>query len=60
MLGNQLRALGIDGIAIKIMIENILVRRAVRRNICVNILAAWNTMDSLTMFNKTYGYEGPH
>ena len=40
MLGKQLTALGIDGITIRIMIESILVRRAVCMNICLNILTA--------------------
>ena len=36
MLGKQLTVLGIDGITIRIMIESILVRRAVCENICLN------------------------
>ena len=40
---------GIDGITIRIMIESTLVRRAVCKNICLNILIAWGTMVSLTM-----------
>ena len=47
---DQLTALGIDGITIRIMIESILIRRAVCKNICLNILTAWDTMVSLTMF----------
>ena len=50
MLGKQLAALGIDGITIGIMIESILVRRAVCKNIYLNILTTWDTMVSLTMF----------
>ena len=50
MLGKQLTALGIDRITIRIMIESILVRRAVFENICLNILTAMDTMVSLTMF----------
>ena len=42
--------LGTDGITIRIMIESILVRRAVCKNICLNILTAWDTVVSLTMF----------
>ena len=34
----------------KIMIESILTRRAVCKNICLNILTAWDTIISLTMF----------
>ena len=36
MLGEQLTVLGIDGITMRIMIESILVRRAVCENICLN------------------------
>ena len=50
MLGKQLTALGIDRITIRIMIESILVRRAVFEKICLNILTAMDTMVSLTMF----------
>ena len=50
MLGKLLTALAIDGITLRIMIESILVRRDVCTNICLNILTAWNTMISLTMF----------
>ena len=35
---------------IRIMIKSILVRRAVCKSICLNILTAWDTMASLTMF----------
>ena len=52
MLGKLLTTLGIDGITIRIMIESILVRRAVCNNICLNILTAWGTMVSLTMFRE--------
>ena len=50
MLGELLTALGIDGITIKMIIESILVRRAVCKSIFLNILTAWDTMVSLTMF----------
>ena len=40
MLGKQLTALGIDGITIRIMVESILVRRAVCKNVCLNVLTA--------------------
>ena len=51
MLGKQLTALGIDGITIRmIIIEGILVRGAVCKNICLNILKAWGTMVSVTVF----------
>ena len=51
-LGKLLTALVIDGIAItRIMIESILVRRAVSKNICLNILTAWNRMVSLKLIN---------
>ena len=36
MLGKQLTVLGIDRITIRIMIESILVRRALCENICLN------------------------
>ena len=52
MLGKLLTALGIDGITIRIMIESILVRRAVCKNICLNTLTAWGTMVSLTIFQE--------
>ena len=52
MLGKQLTALGINGITIRIMMESILVKRAVCKNICLNILTAWETMVYLTMFQK--------
>ena len=37
--------------AISIMIESILVRRAVCKNICLNILTVWDTMVSLIKFS---------
>ena len=50
MLGKEPTTLGIDGITIRIMIESILVRRTVCKNICLNILTTWDTVVSLTMF----------
>ena len=50
MLGKRLTAFGIDRITIRIMIESILVRIAVRKNISFNILTAWDTLVSLIMF----------
>ena len=47
MLGKQLTTLGIDGITLKIMIESILVRRTLCKNIYLKILTAWNTTVSL-------------
>ena len=46
----QLTALGINGIAIRIMTESIIVSRAESKNICINILTAWDKMVSLGMF----------
>ena len=37
--------------AISIMIESILVRRVVCKNICLNILTVWDTMVSLIKFS---------
>ena len=50
MFGKQPTTLDIDGITIRIVIESILVRRAVCKNIFLNILTAWDTVVSLTMF----------
>ena len=50
MLGKQLTALGINRIAIRIMTESIIVSRAESKNICINILTAWDKMVSLGMF----------
>ena len=50
VMGKQLTALRIDGITVRVIIESILVRRSVWKNICLNILTAWDTMVSLTMF----------
>ena len=47
MLGKYLTALGIDGITIRIMVKNILVRRAACKNICFNV--------SITLIDKTDG-----
>ena len=60
MLGKQLTVLCIDAITVTIMTESILVRRAVYKSICLNILVAWGHNDflnnvSITLINKTDG-----
>ena len=50
MLGTKLTDLGINGITMRIMIENIFVRRAVCKKVSLNILRAWDTMVSSTVF----------
>ena len=44
VLWKALTALGTNEITISIMIESILVRRAVCKNIYLNTLTAWDTM----------------
>ena len=59
MLGKRPTTLGIDGITIRIMIESILVRRVVCKNISLNILTAWDkgflNNVSITLVDKTDG-----
>ena len=50
MLGKQLTVLGIDWTIIKIMIGSMLVMRAVWKNFCLTISAAWVTVVSLAIF----------
>ena len=49
-LEEQLTTLGIHGITLRKMMENIDIRTAACNNICFNILTVWDTMVSLTMF----------
>ena len=58
MFGKLLAALGIDGITIRILIESILVRRALCKNICLNIFNSLGhngflSNVSITVIDKT-------
>ena len=52
MLAKQLITLGIDRITIRKMMESILTRRALCKNICIDVLTTWDLMVSLTMFQQ--------